>query len=135
MTAKKKQNRKSFRDIIKYNFDNLLMRGAGAQILLLIVMTGMMAVVFGLILSVTTSEGGSAGSSIWTALVHSLDPGVLSGSDGSAWFLFLLLQFVGPCMRYRRLTNNLHFQLYLFQVLSRQKILQCQQISRLIDNT
>lgn len=91
MTAKKKQNRKSFRDIIKYNFDNLLMRGAGAQILLLIVMTGMMAVVFGLILSVTTSEGGSAGSSIWTALVHSLDPGVLSGSDGSAWFLFLLL--------------------------------------------
>lgn len=91
MTAKKKQNRKSFKDIIKYNFDNLLMRGAAAQILLLIVVTGIMAVIFGLILSGTTSEGGSVGSSIWTALVHSLDPGVLSGSDGSMWFLFLLL--------------------------------------------
>ena len=91
MTVKKKQNRKSFKDIIKYNFDNLLMRGAGAQILLLIVVTGIMAIVFGLILATTTSEGGPAGSSIWKALVHSLDPGVLSGSNGSVWFLFLLL--------------------------------------------
>ena len=91
MTVKKKQNRKSFKDIIKYNFDNLLMRGAGAQILLLIAVTGIMAIVFGLILFVTTSEGGPAGSSIWTVLVHSLDPGVLSNSNGSPWFLFILL--------------------------------------------
>lgn len=91
MTVKKKQNRKSFKDIIKYNFDNLLMRGAGAQILLLIVVTGIMAIVFGLILFITTSEGGPAGSSIWTVLVHSLDPGVLSNSNGSPWFLFILL--------------------------------------------
>ena len=91
MTVKKKQNRKSFKDIIKYNFDNLLMRGAGAQILLLIVVTGVMAVVFGLVLFITTSEGGPAGSSIWTVLVHSLDPGVLSNSNGSPWFLFILL--------------------------------------------
>ncbi len=91
MTVKKKQNRKSFKDVIKYNFDNLLMRGAGAQILLLIAVTGIMAIVFGLILFVTTSEGGPAGSSIWTVLVHSLDPGVLSNSNGSPWFLFILL--------------------------------------------
>ncbi|MBR0467874.1 hypothetical protein IJJ53_03150 [Candidatus Saccharibacteria bacterium] len=91
MTVKKKQNRKSFKDIVKYNFDNLLMRGAGAQILLLIAMTGIMAIVFGLILFITTSEGGPAGSSIWTVLVHSLDPGVLSNSNGSPWFLFILL--------------------------------------------
>ncbi len=91
MTVKKKQNRKSFKDIIKYNFDNLLMRGAGAQILLLIAVTGIMAIVFGLILFITTSEGGPAGSSIWTVLVHSLDPGVLSNSNGSPWFLFILL--------------------------------------------
>lgn len=50
-----------------------------------------MAIVFGLILFVTTSEGGPAGSSIWTVLVHSLDPGVLSNSNGSSWFLFILL--------------------------------------------
>lgn len=91
MTVKKNQNRKSFKDIIKYNFDNLLMRGAGAQILLLIAVTGIMAIVFGLILFITTSEGGPAGSSIWTVLVHSLDPGVLSNSNGSPWFLFILL--------------------------------------------
>ena len=91
MTVKKKQNRKSFKDVIKYNFDNLLMRGAGAQILLLIAVTGIMAIVFGLILFITTSEGGPAGSSIWTVLVHSLDPGVLSNSNGSPWFLFILL--------------------------------------------
>ena len=91
MVVKKKQNRKSFKDVIKYNFDNLLMRGAGAQILLLIAVTGIMAIVFGLILFVTTSEGGPAGSSIWTVLVHSLDPGVLSNSNGSPWFLFILL--------------------------------------------
>lgn len=91
MTVKKKQNRKSFKDIIKYNFDNLLMRGAGAQILFLIAVTGIMAIVFGLILFITTSEGGPAGSSIWTVLVHSLDPGVLSNSNGSPWFLFILL--------------------------------------------
>lgn len=91
MTVKKKQNRKSFKDIVKYNFDNLLMRGAGAQILLLIAVTGIMAIVFGLILFITTSEGGPAGSSIWTVLVHSLDPGVLSNSNGSPWFLFILL--------------------------------------------
>jgi len=89
--VKKKQNRKSFKDVIKYNFDNLLMRGAGAQILLLIAVTGIMAIIFGLILFVTTSEGGPAGSSIWTVLVHSLDPGVLSNSNGSSWFLFILL--------------------------------------------
>ena len=91
MAEKRKRNQKTFKDIIKYNFDNLLMRGAGAQILLLIIVTGVMAVIFGLIISGTTSEGGSTGSSIWTALVHSLDPGVISGSKGSAWFLFLLL--------------------------------------------
>ena len=91
MTVKKKQNRKSFKDVIKYNFDNLLMRGAGAQILLLIAVTGIVAIVFGLILFITTSEGGPAGSSIWTVLVHSLDPGVLSNSNGSPWFLFILL--------------------------------------------
>lgn len=91
MVVKKKRNRKSIKDIIKYNFDNLLMRGAGAQILLLIAVTGIMAIVFGLILFITTSEGGPAGSSIWTVLVHSLDPGVLSNSNGSPWFLFILL--------------------------------------------
>ena len=91
MSVNNKRNRKSFKDIVKYNFDNLLMRGAAAQILLLIIVTGIMAVVFGLILFCTTSEGGSVGSSIWKVLVHSLDPGVLAGSNGSMWFLFILL--------------------------------------------
>lgn len=91
MSAKNKQNHRSFKDIIKYNFDNLLMRGAAAQILLLIAATGILAVIFGLILFSVTSEGGSVGSSIWTVLVHSLDPGVLASSHGSMLFLFILL--------------------------------------------
>ena len=88
---KKKKNKKNIKDILKYNFDNLLMQGPLAQILVLGILTGIVALAFGFALLIFSTEEESYGHFVWQSLVHSLDPGVLSGSSGSFGYMFILL--------------------------------------------
>ncbi len=77
---------------LRYYFDLWMSKGSGSMILLLLGHTALLV----LILSVCAwlilkTMGISMGSSIWITLLHTFDPGVIAGDEGSYSFLFVML--------------------------------------------
>ena len=83
---------KSFKERMLYFLDIWMSRGTASMLVLLFIITGIIVSLLGLLawLSVKAS-GVTAGESIWTVLLHTLDPGVISEDQGSRWFLLLML--------------------------------------------
>ena len=86
------------RQRLRYRFDNLMARGTGAQILLLaaatLVLIAVTAVAIMLFGVVPADEGGHAdsfGRLIWKSLMHALDAGAVGGDAGGWTFLFIML--------------------------------------------
>lgn len=85
------------RQRLRYQFDNYMARGVGAQILLLaafttilILVTAVAIVAFGVI---PEDEKGrdSFGKLVWKSLMHALDAGAIGGDVGGWTFLFIML--------------------------------------------
>ncbi len=86
----------TWRERIRYRFDNLMAKGIGAQILLLAVITVVLVVVASLAVIVFKaqpegSEGDSFGLVVWKSLMHSLDAGALGGDPVNWGFLVIML--------------------------------------------
>jgi hypothetical protein len=86
----------TWRERIRYRFDNLMAKGIGAQILLLAVITLVLVVVASLVIRVLglgpdDTAGDSIGLVIWKSLMHSLDAGTLGGDPVSWPFLMIML--------------------------------------------
>ena len=90
---KKRNTRRSFREWVQYRIDLWMSRGAGSMILLLFEATGITIVLLGAMeWLVRKTSGESLGHAVWNVLMHTLDPGVISGdTEGSKLFLFLML--------------------------------------------
>ncbi len=85
------------RQRFRYKFDNLMARGAGAQILLLAAATAALITITAMALA---AYGGipdeadveeSFGKLMWVALMHALDAGTVAGEAGAWAFLFIML--------------------------------------------
>lgn len=79
---------------LKYWFDNLMSKGTASLLLLLAVITTVVVVIGGLI-SVAIggadgTDGGSAGGSIWSTLMHALNSGVLAKEEGTIPYLIVM---------------------------------------------
>ena len=85
-----KKRKKSFYRQVLYHFDNWLSKGTLSTIILLFAVTGVLVLIIAL-LAVIFGGQESLGNSLWGTMNHALDPGVLSGDDGSKAFLFLML--------------------------------------------
>ena len=83
---------KTLKDVFQYYLDLWLSKGTLYMGLLLFLITGIVILILsGLISIFCASRGLSFSHIIWQTLNHTLDPGVLSGDDGTALFLFIML--------------------------------------------
>ena len=83
---------KTIRKKIRYYFDLWMSKGSGSMILLLLGATLILVLILGLLAwIVLKAMGYSMGSSLWITLLHTFDPGVIAGDQGSRVFLFLML--------------------------------------------
>lgn len=88
----------SFRQRLRYRFDNLMARGTGAQILLLTAATAVLVTItaiavklFGVVPADEQGHPDSFGKLLWKSLNHALDAGAVGGDAGSWTFLFVML--------------------------------------------
>jgi hypothetical protein len=88
----------SLRQQLRYRFDNLMAKGVGAQILLLtiatlvlILLTALIALIFGGVPEDESGEDSSFGRLIWRSMEHAMDAGRLADNPKSWAFLFLML--------------------------------------------
>ncbi len=88
----------TWRQRLRYRFDNLMAKGTGAQILLLAAATGVLVgitalavLAFGVVPEDDNHHADSFGRLVWKALMHALDAGAVGGDPGSWTFLFIML--------------------------------------------
>jgi voltage-gated potassium channel Kch len=86
------------RQILRYRFDNLMARGAGAQMLVLglltggaIVLTALTLIALDLVPKDETGESESFSRLLWRGLMRAMDAGAVGGDAGSWSFLFVML--------------------------------------------
>lgn len=87
-----KPNR-SFKQRLHYKLDLWMSRGPGSMIVLLFQSTFIIILILGILEWITQKRTGESFlHSVWNVLMHTLDPGVISGdTEGSILFLFLML--------------------------------------------
>ena len=82
---------KSLKNVFQYYLDLWLSKGTLYMGVLLFIITGAVILVLsGLIALFCASRGLRFSEILWQTLNHTLDPGVLSGDDGTAIFLFIM---------------------------------------------
>ena len=74
----------SLKQKLSYKFDNLMSKGTLSLILLLAVITLVVIVIAGLVVSIADPEtNGNGLQSAWMSLMHALDAGTIAGDDTS----------------------------------------------------
>jgi Trk K+ transport system NAD-binding subunit len=82
----------TWRERLQYRFDGVMARGPLALIGLLFLIALAIITVAGLVLVIARLAGGAGvGASVWTALMHLIDPGTITGDVAGAGFLGLML--------------------------------------------
>ena len=82
----------TLRERTRYLFDNIMNRGMAALILLLLVITVLFIFLMGLLVILVTGKPLSLlPEGFWLTLVHTLDPGTVSGTEGTILFMALML--------------------------------------------
>lgn len=85
----------SWKDRARYQFDNVMARGVGAQVLLLAVVTAAIVAVATLataLLGVRPDEGETSfGRVLWLTLMHALDPGMVGGDGFGSWVYLVIM--------------------------------------------
>ena len=86
-----KNNRKSFKERVRYYSDLWLSKGTLSMAMLLFAITGLMILILSALIKLfCMRQGLSFKEALWQTLNHTLDPGVLSGDDGTSAFLLLM---------------------------------------------
>ncbi|MBO5137848.1 MAG: hypothetical protein J6B81_05085 [Spirochaetaceae bacterium] len=80
----------SWKNRIKYSFDNMMSKGTLSLILLLFLITAVVVVISGIISALADPQGDGIFKSMWISLMHAIDAGTLAGDDGSIIFMVLM---------------------------------------------
>lgn len=81
--------KRSFREKLQYKIDNIMSKGTVSVIKILFWLTLLVAVVVGALVTVFGTETG-IGRQTWNAIMHALDPGVLSGAPEDSSLAYLI---------------------------------------------
>jgi len=92
--------RTSFRQRLRYHFDNLMSRGTPAMIGMLFVLSLAVVTIAGIILVITgfaqdQEASLSFGEAVWESLMRTLDPGTMGGDTGSGFRAVMLFVTLG----------------------------------------
>lgn len=86
----------SFRERLRYAFDNFMGKGTIALIGMLFLITAIVVILTGYLSSIGNSDT-STGNLIWMSLMHALDAGTLAGDDTSSIWFVILMTIVTIC--------------------------------------
>ena len=86
----------SFREKLRYAFDNFMGKGTIALIGMLFLITAIVVIITGALSSIGNSDS-STGNLIWMSLMHALDAGTLAGDETSNIGFILLMTIVTIC--------------------------------------
>ena len=86
----------SFRERLRYAFDNFMGKGTVALIGMLFLITAIVVIITG-VLSCIGNSDASTGNQIWMSLMHALDAGTLAGDDTSNIGFVILMTIVTIC--------------------------------------
>ncbi len=87
----------TFRQKVRYHFDNIMAKGAPAQVALLLSLSAVLVLVTATVLQAvglapeTDGQPESYGHLIWRSLMRTLDPGNVGGDQGTWTYLFIML--------------------------------------------
>lgn len=88
----------SLKQKLSYKFDNLMSKGTLSLILLLAVITLVVIVIAGLVVSIADPEtNGNVLQSAWMSLMHALDAGTIAGDDTSNILFIVMMSIVTIC--------------------------------------
>ena len=88
----------SLKQKLSYKFDNLMSKGTLSLILLLAVITLVVIVIAGIIVSVADPEtNGNVLQSAWMSLMHAIDAGTIAGDDTSNVLFIVMMSIVTIC--------------------------------------
>ncbi|MGI6071468.1 MAG: CASTOR/POLLUX-related putative ion channel [Lachnospiraceae bacterium] len=80
------------RERLRYAFDSIMSKGMIAKILMLLALMVVFVFAVGVVSALIREDiRGLLPSSIWKTLTHTLDPGVIDGSEGSFFYIALML--------------------------------------------
>lgn len=88
-----KKNRRTLKERLQYEFDNIMSKGTVALIGLLLGITVIVVGIAGLA-AVLSGKDGSYPSMVWVSLMHTLDPGTLAGNETDNLFYIGVLSFM-----------------------------------------
>jgi len=86
----------SFRERLRYAFDNFMGKGTIALIGMLFLITVIVVVISGILGSVVDNKT-TVGKLIWTCMMHAIDTGTLAGDDTSNFLLITIMTIVTIC--------------------------------------
>lgn len=87
--------KRTWREKIRYAFDNLMGKGTAALIGMLFLITAIVVIIAGILCNITSE--GATGYHIWVSLMHALDAGTLAGDDTSQMGTIVLMTVVTIC--------------------------------------
>jgi voltage-gated potassium channel Kch len=92
--------RTTFRQRLRYHFDNLMSRGTPAMIGMLFVLSLAVVTIAGIILAITgfaqdQEASLSLGEAVWESLMRTLDPGTMGGDTGPGFRAVMLFVTLG----------------------------------------
>jgi len=90
----------TFRQRLRYQFDNLMSRGTPAMISVLFLLSLIVVLAAGLVLAITgfsqnTEQSLSLGEAIWESAMRTLDPGTMGSDTGSGFRAVMLFVTLG----------------------------------------
>jgi ion channel POLLUX/CASTOR len=89
---------RSFRDSVRYRFDNLMSKGLWSLIGLLALLTGVFVLLMTALVTISSSypeDGESFGEMLWFSLMHALDPGTVVGAEGNFYRILMIVTTFG----------------------------------------
>lgn len=86
----------SFRERLRYAFDNFMGKGTAALIGMLFLITAIVVIITGVLSSIGNGDA-STGNLIWMSLMHALDAGTLAGDETSNIGFVVLMTIVTIC--------------------------------------
>lgn len=86
----------SFRERLRYAFDNFMGKGTAALIGMLFLITAVVVIITGVLSSIGDTDM-TTGNHIWMSLMHALDAGTLAGDDTAHIGFIVLMTIVTIC--------------------------------------
>ncbi len=87
----------SFKDLLRYKFDNLMSKGTVALVGMLFLATTLVVVIAGIVLALIDRNQISVRENIWSSIMHIIDAGTITAADTANPGFIIIMSLVTLC--------------------------------------